>query len=298
MKFEIKILLVVSFITALSANHFKSNCDNPCDACQKAVYQLKFHSIADCGKSRCGNTCHKVIDLWKNSPDKVFESFEKDMFGKCEICFRAGFCAIAECKAQQEMEMMVINQIVGNAKLSSKKVDYLGHLGFEGIHQDHLFYDPKDITDMEHELNQAKKEITKSLDLSISNLNAKNAILEVKKIVGDLFSNDKTFVGKSSVENINVKSDDDKIATFEDANKNYENHISKVLGLKKEVSNHPTDKDQVAKIVVNSTKDIDKKIRENEKHRKAALKRGEARVAESFNKSNTQLKKLRAELSK
>ena len=44
----------------------------------------------------------------------------KDMFGKCEICFRAGYCSISQCKEQETRELDVINGVINKATLTSK----------------------------------------------------------------------------------------------------------------------------------------------------------------------------------
>lgn len=110
MKFNlIKLSLVLTLLVVVvySSDNFMqeaantdASCDNTCLACQNTAYQMKFQKVADCNGAHCKNTCWKVKELWTNSPDGVFKPFEKDIFGKCEICFRAGFCTIGECKAQ------------------------------------------------------------------------------------------------------------------------------------------------------------------------------------------------------
>ena len=124
MKFVIKKLALLSMcILLISAEEFQPNgsegCDNPCQACQKTVYQLKFQSMADCGTGQCKNTCHRITQGW-NSPYNIWEPFLKDIFGKCEICFRAGYCKITECEAQKENELKVISEVLNGAKLTAK----------------------------------------------------------------------------------------------------------------------------------------------------------------------------------
>jgi len=97
--------------------HTEKDCENPCLACQKAAYKLKFQKKADCDNSHCKTTCGKVWELW-GQPQSPFEAFRKDSLGKCDVCFRAGFCTITECEAQKKMEKTVIDQIVNGAKLS------------------------------------------------------------------------------------------------------------------------------------------------------------------------------------
>lgn len=42
------------------------------------------------------------------------------MFGKCEICFRNGFCTISQCKEQERNEIEVINSVVNGSHLTAK----------------------------------------------------------------------------------------------------------------------------------------------------------------------------------
>ncbi len=44
----------------------------------------------------------------------------KDQFGKCEICFRAGYCTISECKEQELKELEIINRVVNSASITAK----------------------------------------------------------------------------------------------------------------------------------------------------------------------------------
>ena len=55
--------------------------------------------------------------MW-NQPQTVFASFKNDSLGKCEVCFRAGFCSMAECTVQKKFEISVINSTVDKAKLN------------------------------------------------------------------------------------------------------------------------------------------------------------------------------------
>jgi hypothetical protein len=114
-------LIFLVVFSSVSANVFDktgdTSCENPCLACQKAIYKLKFQKQADCGNSRCRTTCDKVWSLW-NRPQTPFAGFQGDNLGKCDSCFRAGFCSISECSAQKTMEKTVIDQVVNKSKLS------------------------------------------------------------------------------------------------------------------------------------------------------------------------------------
>jgi hypothetical protein len=67
----------------------------------------------------CRGICEKIREQW-GSPFNPFEAFIKDVFGKCEICFRAGYCTISECKEQEINEKKLIDHIVNSATLTSK----------------------------------------------------------------------------------------------------------------------------------------------------------------------------------
>merc|ERR1712032_1292859 len=43
---------------------------------------------------------------------------KSDSIGKCEVCFRAGFCSMSECSVQKKFEISVINSTVDQAKLN------------------------------------------------------------------------------------------------------------------------------------------------------------------------------------
>jgi hypothetical protein len=97
-----------------------TSCENSCQVCQRVVYQLKFQGIADCESSGvCKNTCNKIKDTW-GTPWNPFDPFLKDMFGKCEICFRAGHCTISQCKEQERNEIEVINSVINLSHLTGK----------------------------------------------------------------------------------------------------------------------------------------------------------------------------------
>ena len=55
--------------------------------------------------------------MW-NKPQTVFSAFKSDSVGKCEVCFRAGFCSMSECSVQKKFEISVINSTVDKAKLN------------------------------------------------------------------------------------------------------------------------------------------------------------------------------------
>jgi len=85
--------------------------------CQKTIYQLKFQKQADCSNARCKSTCHKVRELW-GRPRSPLAGFNGNSIGKCDACFRGGFCSVSECSAQKAMEKTIISKVVNKAKLT------------------------------------------------------------------------------------------------------------------------------------------------------------------------------------
>lgn len=54
--------------------------------------------------------------MW-GQPNSIFSSFMKDLLGKCDICFRAGYCSRAECDAERVLEKTVIDNVVNSSEL-------------------------------------------------------------------------------------------------------------------------------------------------------------------------------------
>lgn len=67
--------------------------------------------------------CQKIKADWGKEIG-VYESFRRDLEGKCEICFRAGFCNIAQCDSQKQNERAIIRQIVESYNFTPKKSPY------------------------------------------------------------------------------------------------------------------------------------------------------------------------------
>lgn len=273
MKFKIIISCILTTLIIVNSSELSkatSECDNPCTACQRAAYQLKFQQLADCGSNHCKNTCFKVKELWNNSPDHVFKPFEKDVFGKCEICFRAGFCSIQECKAQQDMELEIISQIVNKAKLTSKKKDFIGQVAFKDFHEDPLFYDPAKLEQFNEDLSSEKNKIDEHLNASLVKGDASSAIKKVNNVMETLFKKDSTFSGKS-VDNLkkNAKStkedvieEKEKVTEFVEANDKYVKHVEKIIGLKKSAPKNEKS-EKLNQIVQKTIKDLDQKLHDN-----------------------------------
>lgn len=217
----------------------KEACDNPCVECQRTVYQLKFQNVADCGNAHCRNTCYKVKEQWYNSPNKMFQPFEKDVFGKCDICFRAGYCAIEECHKQQEAEFEIINQVVNAAHISAKPQNsYAKQMGMEQFHQDKAFYDPKTMDVLSTEIDKSKKLLLTSLNTAVLTRSAKTVYEDINSVLEDLFSPDHTFSAKNvkklkKHENCSREKELQLLKSLDKAEENFAKSARKVITLTK-----------------------------------------------------------------
>jgi hypothetical protein len=75
--------------------------------------------MADCGTKPCKNTCHKIVNHW-NAPNSIFADFQNDVLGKCDICFRAGYCSLTECDSIKAEEIRIVNELVENGLYRGK----------------------------------------------------------------------------------------------------------------------------------------------------------------------------------
>lgn len=299
MKFFIKAFLIVITLTIVltDAPNLKENCDNPCTACQRAAYQLKFQQKADCGGSRCKNTCQKVRDMWFTAPDKVFQAFEKDMFGKCEICFRAGFCSITECKGQEDLELQYINEVVNRSHFTSKKTEVLPPQALANFHKDLQFYDPSALHEMDRDLDEAKAKISKTIEESVSG-NAEKAIKEVKALMDKLFNGDATFSGEAVKEGEKKEDKKDKNESLQDyvkASKQLVENVKKLVDLAAEAK-EKDQKDKSNELVESTLKELKSKIAENKKIAKLAEQDKE--IKKAVDNVTEELKELKRKLKR
>jgi arsenate reductase-like glutaredoxin family protein len=128
--------------------------------------------------------------MW-NAPASVFESFKKDSLGKCEVCFRAGFCSMNECSVQKKFEIAVINSTVDKAKLNG-------------------FYDDKPMKDMLKKIIKNKKvdfkkiakKVTKNLKKAkkFANKKAEKKLINAVRILnGGKVKGKKAKIGKKGL---------------------------------------------------------------------------------------------------
>ncbi len=117
MKFIYFILL--SLISISICAKFKCEKEDSCEVCQRTAYRLKFKRQARCGAlPRCKNTCYKVLKQW-TQPGTQFEAFNKDAVGKCDVCFRGGFCSASQCEEQKRNEEKIIEGVISNTKFEN-----------------------------------------------------------------------------------------------------------------------------------------------------------------------------------
>jgi hypothetical protein len=127
--------------------------------CQRTVYQMKFHQVADCqGENTCRGFCEKIREQF-GSPFNPFEAFIKDVFGKCEICFRAGYCTISQCKEQEANEKQIIDHIVNSATLTAKINNDLV-VNFPSAN-------PQDVVQVQSINNGIQKELGKAINTAL-----------------------------------------------------------------------------------------------------------------------------------
>jgi len=159
----------------------EQKCENPCTACQRVVYQIKFQGMADCEvNGACRNTCYKIREMW-GTAFNPFEPFVKDMFGKCEICFRAGHCTISQCKDQEHAELEIINHVVNTAHLTAKiSPDLL--VNFPDINTD-----PKALPHVQKVNQQVEHQLSKGIKTAVSIGTTQQLIPQVQNLVSNYF---------------------------------------------------------------------------------------------------------------
>lgn len=138
-------------------------CESKCMACQQTAYNIKFYNKANCKNSHCKSTCHKVHMLW-NKPQSPFAAFRSDAIGKCEVCFRAGFCSMSECSVQKKFEISVINSTVDRAKLNGIVDDASLKAMLKKVMHDKVVNFKKVAKKVQQNLKKAKKHVNKKTE--------------------------------------------------------------------------------------------------------------------------------------
>jgi hypothetical protein len=115
-------LLAILLVSVLFCYVYTNGCDkeNACHVCQKTIYQLKFKYAVKCAYlQHCKTSCVKVLKEW-SKPGSAFGAFQNDSVGKCDACFRAGFCSASTCETQKRREQQVIQKVVDGENLKGK----------------------------------------------------------------------------------------------------------------------------------------------------------------------------------
>ena len=110
------ILILLTLISFCISSRTKCEQEDTCAVCQITIYKLKFKHLSGCSVSRCRNTCYKVEKEW-TQPNSQFLAFEKDTVGKCDACFRAGYCRATQCENQKRKEQRIIENVINSKDL-------------------------------------------------------------------------------------------------------------------------------------------------------------------------------------
>jgi len=268
--------LCLSQIVSLQAEQVPDQkCDDACKVCQRVVYQIKFHGVADCEVNGvCKNTCYKIKEVW-NTPWNPFDPFTKDMFGKCEICFRAGHCTISQCKDQERNEIEIINHVINSSSLTARiNGDLL--VGFPDQ------VDPRAVESVKKLNSNVEKTLNRGIKDSLVTKSTEELIPQVQNLVNNyvkapisrINSNADAILNKSSVTpsgvDVNFWDDgSDKVGKAQKFGNSAQNILHKldrqiedIKGLKSGAKKH--DKKEIVKVALKTKKDIkkvDKKLK-------------------------------------
>lgn len=246
MKFKIAIFItLIAFTLATDTNSLfdkaqnsQEACQDKCATCQRTVYHLKFNNLSGCDNLHCRNVCYNIESEW-NKEGNVYKAFKDDIFGKCEICFRAGFCSIAECKIQQEKELEVINNIVNKSALTGKKEDIIAKLGLEEFPGNLNSKDTPSTADVLSHLEESglkiKKDLAKRLEAALSIGSVAEAANKVQDLIDANFSKSSTF-SKTELSNNKEATVDNTKPKSEEANKEIAKKEEEALKQYKEAS--------------------------------------------------------------
>jgi hypothetical protein len=250
------------------------SCENSCNACQQTVYQLKFQGKANCADA-CRDTCNKITETW-NTPLNVYEFFQKDIFGKCEICFRAGFCSLSECDVQKQNELQIIQEIVNQSQLTAK-TSFEDPMNF-AIAERNLNENQNDVTKLHKDNHNLFKKIKTSLNESLTQKSSQKFLNSMKDLYHAYF--DSVFdIPQQMHLAFNSTEDATKELTQENvlinsysALSNYEDRISELEALSDQLlmNDYPAEtKDEISKTVdkmKNEFGQYEKKIEKNLSH--------------------------------
>ncbi len=105
------------------------------------------------------------------------------MFGKCEICFRAGYCNISECKEQELKELEIINKVVNSASITAK-VDENLLKNLPEIKN----VSPRDIPRVQKTNEKLSHKIVSEVNRAIKSKNTENLVPQIQSLVKAYFA--------------------------------------------------------------------------------------------------------------
>jgi len=186
-------MIVISLISVVITQQVETDCG----VCQRTVYQLKFDMFGDCGHGTCKNTCHKVVNAW-HAPNNIFADFEKDVLGKCDICFRAGFCNLVECDVEKSNELRIVEHTVEMSEFTGKLDEATGrqYIINENDDYSHLF--------PENSIQKIKENLRKTIEDSIETDNGELTANEINDLVENYIAGNETKTDKKKFEKKNV----------------------------------------------------------------------------------------------
>jgi hypothetical protein len=106
-----------------------------------------------------------------------------DQFGKCEICFRAGYCSISQCKEQELKEIDIINRVVNQSTITGKVDENL----LKNL-PEMKNVTPRDIKTTAKNNNHLAKILSNQISSSIKNHSTEKLIPKVQSLIKSYFS--------------------------------------------------------------------------------------------------------------
>lgn len=250
-----------------------AQCTNKCEACQKAIYQMKFHKVADCGSYHCISTCDTVRNLWTQNQ---FTDFNKDIFGKCDICFRAGFCTITECSDQKQKEETTIRSIVNKSHLTGIKKNIVTELGFDKFNKDLQTHTQEEKKNLEAELQSLKFDVAEGLNAAFSVTSVAIVNSRIEDTVNNLLNPESIYTKTTNEKAENALPKSEEVAdTFKGTAAKIQSQIDQLL-----INNQMTDQNKFT-----YTDTINKWIQNLDNLLKVAEKNQNSEMVQSINES-------------
>ena len=106
-----------------------------------------------------------------------------DQFGKCEICFRAGYCSISQCKEQELKEIDIINRVVNQSTITGKVDENL----LKNL-PEMKNITPRDIKTTAKNNNHLAKILSNQISSSIKNHSTEKLIPKVQSLIKSYYN--------------------------------------------------------------------------------------------------------------